>query len=127
MRQELVERARRGDREAFSALAIAEIDRLRTIARLVLRDSDLADDAVQEALVRCWRDLPKLRDVDRFDGWMYRILMRTAADEVRRRRRYQAVVHDLGSDPVMGDASQASLTATSSTVGSDACRSTTER
>ena len=81
MRQELIARARRGDREAFGVLAAGEVDRLHAIARLVLRDPDLAEDAVQEALVRCWRQLPKLRDVERFDGWLYRILMRTAADQ----------------------------------------------
>ena len=78
MRHELVERARRGDREAFALLAAGEVDRLHAIARLVLRDPHLAEDAVQEALVRCWRQLPKLRDVDRFDAWLYRILVRAA-------------------------------------------------
>ena len=70
MRQDLVERAKHGDREAFGQLAAGEVDRLHAIARLVLRDADLAHDAVQEALVRAWRQLPKLRDVERFDGWM---------------------------------------------------------
>ena len=70
MRLDLVERAKGGDREAFGQLAAGEVDRLHAIARLVLRDPDLAEDAVQEALVRCWRQLPKLRDVERFDGWL---------------------------------------------------------
>jgi RNA polymerase sigma factor (sigma-70 family) len=103
MRQDLVERARRGDREAFGQLAAGEIDRLLGVARLVLRDPDLAEDAVQEALVRCWRQLPKLRDVERFDGWLYRILMRTAADEFGRRRRYEASVQRLPSEPGIPD------------------------
>ena len=87
MRGDLVERARNGDREAFGQLAAGEVDRLLVIARLILRDADHADDAVQEALIRCWRQLPNLRDVDRFDGWLYRILVRTAADEAKRHRR----------------------------------------
>jgi hypothetical protein len=65
---ELVERARRGDREAFAVLAGGAVDRLYATARLVLRDADLAQDATQEALVRAWRDLLTLRDVERFDG-----------------------------------------------------------
>jgi len=69
MRQDLVELARRGDREAFGQLAAGEVDRLHSIARLVLRDPDLAEDAVQEALVRCWRQLPKLR-VGPADGFV---------------------------------------------------------
>lgn len=103
MRLDLVERARRGDREAFGQLAAGEIDRLLAIARLVLRDPDLAEDAVQEALVRCWRQLPKLRDVERFDGWLYRILMRTAADELGRRRRHAAIVEVLTVEPHAAD------------------------
>ena len=101
MRQDLVERARQGDREAFGELAAGEVDRLNAIARLVLRDPDLAEDAVQEALVRCWRQLPKLRDVDRFDAWMYRILMHAAQDEISRRRRFQVVVQSAVSSTRM--------------------------
>ena len=104
MRQDLVERARHGDREAFGQLAASQTDRLLAIARLVLRDPDLAEDAVQEALVRCWRQLPKLRDVDRFEGWLYRILIRTAADELGRRRRYEASVQLLPIEPRTADA-----------------------
>ena len=62
---ELVERARHGDRDAFAVLAAGSVDRLYAIARVTLRDADRAEDAVQECLVRCWRDLPSLRDADR--------------------------------------------------------------
>jgi RNA polymerase sigma-70 factor (ECF subfamily) len=103
MRQELVERARRGDRDAFGQLAAAQVDRLNAVARLILRDPDLAQDAVQEALVRCWRQLPKLRDVDRFDGWLYRILVRAAADEIARRRRFEATVQAISVEPSVAD------------------------
>lgn len=83
----LVERAQRGDHDAFAVLAGAAIARLDAAARLILRDSELARDAVQEALVRCWRDLPTLRDVDRFDGWLHRLLVNACLDILRRRRR----------------------------------------
>jgi RNA polymerase sigma-70 factor (ECF subfamily) len=103
MRQDLIERAKRGDRDAFGQLAAGEVDRMHAIARLVLRDSDLAKDAVQEALVRCWRQLPKLRDVERFDGWLYRILIRSAADEFGRRRRYEGAVRAIRVEPAIPD------------------------
>jgi RNA polymerase sigma-70 factor, ECF subfamily len=103
MRQDLVERARRGDREAFGQLAAGEVDRLLAIARLVLRDSDMAEDAVQEALVRCWRQLPKLRDVERFDAWLYRILMHAAADESSRRRRFEGRIESVRVEPRVAD------------------------
>ena len=83
----LVERAQGGDHDAFAALAGATIARLDAAARLIVRDHDLARDAVQETLVRCWRDLPTLRDVGAFDGWLHRLLVHACLDLVRRRRR----------------------------------------
>ena len=107
MRRDLIERARNGDRDAFGRLAAGEIDRLLAIARLVLRDHDLAEDAVQESLVRCWRQLPKLRDVDRFDGWLYRILIHAATDEFGRRRRFEAAIQFLPVEPRAPDSAAA--------------------
>ena len=89
MQQELVERARRGDHDAFAALAGAAIFRLDAAARLILRDPDRAKDAVQETLVRAWRDLPTLRNPDRFDAWLHRLLVRACIDEARRLRRHR--------------------------------------
>jgi RNA polymerase sigma-70 factor (ECF subfamily) len=103
MQRDLVERARRGDREAFGSIAENTIDRLHAVARLVLRDPDLAEDAVQETLLRCWRRLPQLRDPDRFEAWQYRILMRTVADEFARRRRFQNAVQQIRVEPSDGD------------------------
>ena len=78
MQRDLVERAQRGDRDSFGVLAGAWIGRLYNLAQLLLNDSDLAEDAVQEALIVTWRDLRALRDPDRFDPWLRRILVRTA-------------------------------------------------
>ena len=89
MQLELVERARRGDHDAFAALAGAAIFRLDAAARLILRDPDQAKDAVQETLVRAWRDLPTLRSPDRFDAWLHRLLVRACIDEARRLRRHR--------------------------------------
>ena len=83
----LVDRAAQGDRDAFGALVRASAVRLDAAARLILRDPELARDAVQEALIRAWRDLPTLRDRDRFDAWLHRLLVNAAIDEARRRRR----------------------------------------
>lgn len=83
----LVERARGGDRDAFSVLARAAAARLDAAARLILRDRELALDAVQEALIRAWRDLPGLRDPERFEAWLHRLIVNAAIDEARRRRR----------------------------------------
>ena len=83
----LVERAQRGDHDAFATLAGVAVARLDAAARLILRDRELARDAVQETLVRAWRDLPTLRDVERFDAWMHRLLVHACLDLLRRRKR----------------------------------------
>ena len=83
----LVERARRGDHDAFAELARAAVVRLDQAARLILRDPELARDAVQDGLVRAWRDLPKLRDPNRFDAWLHRLTVNSCLDQTRRRRR----------------------------------------
>lgn len=83
----LVERAREGDHDAFTTLAGEAISRLDVAARLTLRDSELARDAVQDALVRAWRDLPGLRDPERFDAWLHRLTINACLDLARRRRR----------------------------------------
>ncbi|HEY6057280.1 MAG TPA: sigma-70 family RNA polymerase sigma factor [Candidatus Limnocylindrales bacterium] len=85
--RELVERAGRGDHDAFAVLAAAAIARLDAAARLILRDAELTRDAVQEALVRAWRDLPGLRDPGRFDAWLHRLTVNACLDVARRRRR----------------------------------------
>jgi RNA polymerase sigma-70 factor, ECF subfamily len=82
---ELVEQARRGSRDAFEALVHGSVDRLYAIAYRILRDADAAEDAVQQALIEMWDDLPDLRDPERFEGWSYRLVVRAAYHEARRR------------------------------------------
>ncbi len=99
MRRDLVEAARRGDHEAFEVLATSAGDRLYAVARLILRSTDLAEDAVQEALVRAWQQLPSLRDPDRFDAWLYRLVVNACADQGRQLRRWSNQVRPLPLEP----------------------------
>jgi RNA polymerase sigma-70 factor (ECF subfamily) len=85
--RQLVERAKGGDHDAFAELARAAVVRLDRAARLILRDPELARDAVQDGLIRAWRDLPKLRELDRFDAWLHRLTVNSCIDQTRRRRR----------------------------------------
>jgi RNA polymerase sigma factor (sigma-70 family) len=105
-RESLITRAAEGDRQAFADLAAGEVDRMHALARLILRDPDLAEDAVQEALVRCWRRLPSLRDVDRFDAWLRRILVRAVADEFQRRRRFEGSIRVIRVEPATSDGAE---------------------
>ena len=105
MQTELVERARRGDREAFSVLAAGAVDRLYATARLILRDAELAEDATQDALVHAWRNLPTLRDVERFDAWLRRLLVRSCSDIGRHRRRRRTQIAILPLEPAEPDRS----------------------
>jgi RNA polymerase sigma-70 factor (ECF subfamily) len=103
----LVRRARQGDRDAYDILLTDVVDHLYRIARLILRDFDRAEDAVQETLVRCWRDLPSLRDPDRFDAWLNRILMHAIKDEARKRRGFVVNLVHLEVEPSEADTSRA--------------------
>jgi len=87
MRSDLVRRAQNGDGEAFDTLIRSAYDRLYGIADRILRDRYAAEDAVQEAVVRCWRDLRGLRDPDRFEAWLYRLVVNASRDHSRRQRR----------------------------------------
>ena len=101
-RRGLVERAGRGDHDAFTQLAAAAAPRLDAAARLILRDPELARDAVQNTLIRAWRDLPGLRDPDRFDAWLHRLLVNASLDEARRRRRRPLEVEIRAIDEPIG-------------------------
>jgi RNA polymerase sigma-70 factor (ECF subfamily) len=102
VQQALVDLARRGDEEAFADLARAVGDRLMAIAYRILRDVDRAEDAVQQTLVTAWRELPTLRDDDRFDAWLRRILVNACYAEARRRRRWSNNVRVLPTDGPAG-------------------------
>ena len=95
MRRDLVERAVAGDHDAFSELARVSIGRLYATARLILRDDGRAEDATQEALVAAWRDLSALRDPDRFDAWLHRLLVRSCYREIRRGRHRWTIEVDV--------------------------------
>ena len=90
MDRDLVEAARRGDREAYADLIRSRGDRLFALAQRILRDVDRTEDAVQDALVIAWRDLPGLRDPDRFDAWLHRLVVRSCVREATRQRRLVA-------------------------------------
>jgi RNA polymerase sigma-70 factor (ECF subfamily) len=89
--RDLVVRAREGDRAAFSELVAGSIGRLTAVARMILREEYAAQDAVQETFIEAWRSLPGLREPDRFEAWLRRLLVRACFKAVRRGRRVNAV------------------------------------
>lgn len=100
MERALVELAQGGDEEAFASLIRMAGDRLMAVAFRILRDADRAEDAVQQAIVSAWRELPTLRDPDRFGGWLYRVLVNACYVEARRSRRWDANVRVLTIETV---------------------------
>ena len=85
--RDLVVAAQRGDQAAFVDLVRLHGGRFFAIAHRILRDVDRAEDALQEALVIAWRDLPSLRDPDRFDAWVHRLLTNVCIAEAGRERK----------------------------------------
>ena len=105
----LVERARRGDADAFVAL-IEERQRAMTrIAGAILGNEADAADALQEALVSMWRELPRLRDTARFDVWADRILVNACRLVLRRRARRRVRDVPLDDAPEATDAGGAAV------------------
>ena len=82
MHRDLVEQAQRGDHDKFEALASIAFDGLYALAHRILRDFDRTDDAVQECLIRAWRELPQFRDPGRIEAWLRRLLVNACHDEV---------------------------------------------
>jgi RNA polymerase sigma-70 factor (ECF subfamily) len=107
MQRQLVERAMRGDSDAFSSLAEASLDRQYAVATLILRDRDRAQDAVQEALVSAWRDLRSLRDPDAWEAWLYRLTVWACYRLARKERRREVVELHIVPDPQMVGAADA--------------------
>ena len=102
MDRDLVELAQRGDREAFAFLARARGDRLFAVAQRILRDFHRAEDAVQQTLVIAWRELPTLRDPDRFEPWLRRLLVRVCYLEARRAQHWASNIRALPTSDLPG-------------------------
>lgn len=96
---DLVLRARRGDADAFDRLVGARLGSSYRLARAIVDDPAEAEDVTQEAFVAAWRNLPRLREPERFDAWFGRILVNAARMSVRRR----GSVRLLPLAPVEGD------------------------
>jgi RNA polymerase sigma-70 factor, ECF subfamily len=100
----LIERASHGDHEAFGMLVGDQLARLDMAARMILRDPELAQDAVQEATLRAWKNLPGLRDADRWGPWLHRLLVNACFDiaQKRRARVFEVELTPL-HDPIVAD------------------------
>lgn len=98
MRSSLVERARSGEHAAFDALVDLDGDRCLAIAFRITRDHALAQDAVQQTLITAWRELPRLREVERYEMWLQRLLVNACYQELRKLRRWNDRVAPLPPD-----------------------------
>jgi RNA polymerase sigma-70 factor (ECF subfamily) len=103
MDRDLVEQARTGDREAFASLVAPRVDPLFALAQRIIRDVDRAEDVTQQTLEIAWRELPRLRDPDRFEAWLRRILVHRCYTELRQVRRWATHVAELTIDPAVAD------------------------
>jgi RNA polymerase sigma-70 factor (ECF subfamily) len=102
MRTRLVERAQGGDDVAFAELVDLDGDMSFAIAYRILRDTERAQDAVQQAFLLAWRELPRLRDPERFGPWLHRLLVNACYEELRRHRRWSTRITVLPADGPAG-------------------------
>ena len=91
----VIEQAMAGDHDAFARVAGGSIRSMYATARLIVRDDAAAEDATQEALVNAWRYLPSLRDPDRFEAWIYRLLVNACRTQLRRGGRHDVLEIDV--------------------------------
>lgn len=103
MQRDLVERAQRGDTEAFRDLVHEAGGRLYVIAYRILRDADRAEDALQQALIQMWEGLPGVRDPERFDAWSYRLVVHASYREARRERHFKATIREIRPEQFADD------------------------
>jgi RNA polymerase sigma-70 factor (ECF subfamily) len=94
----IVDRAKRGDKEAFTTLVVRHGDRLFSVAYRILRDASRAEDAVQQAFLIAWRELPRLRDESRLEAWLFKLLVNVCYAEARHTRRWQPGLHLVTDD-----------------------------
>ena len=105
MGPDLIDRAKRGDKEAFTTLVLQLGDRLFSVAYRILRDTSRAEDAVQQTFLIAWRELPTLRDDGRLEAWLYRLLVNACYAEIRHTRRWQPGLRLVSvEDPAEDDA-----------------------
>jgi len=89
MDEQLIQRAKERDKEAFTSVVLFYGDRLYSVAFRILRDTSRAEDAVEQAFLTAWRELPKLRDDSRFEAWLYKLLVNGCRAELRHVVRWQ--------------------------------------
>ena len=96
----LVARAQAGDQVAFTRLIDERHEALYRTAWAILRNDQDALDATQETCIGAWRELPRLRDPERFDAWLTRSLVNRCRSALRSRKRVS--VREIQLDPALG-------------------------
>jgi RNA polymerase sigma-70 factor (ECF subfamily) len=92
--ESVIDRAQRGDQEAFAAVIRHYDPGLRALTFRLLSDRDLMDDVLQEAYVKAFKALPRFRRQAKLGTWLYRIAYNACLDELRRRRRSEELPLD---------------------------------
>ena len=100
MDRDLIDRAKRRDKEAFTVLVLTSGDRLYSVAYRILRDTGRAEDAVQQTFLTAWRELRRPARRHRLEAWLYRLLVNACFAEVRHTRRWQPGLR-LVTDPML--------------------------
>lgn len=101
----VVDRARKGDLDAFESIVRARMDAVYRLTAAILGDEADARDAAQETFVAAWRELPRLRDPDRFEAWLQRVAVNASRMTLRARGRRR--VREIPSSQVVGIAGRA--------------------
>jgi RNA polymerase sigma-70 factor (ECF subfamily) len=103
----VIDRARKGDLDAFESIVLARMDAVYRLTSAILGDEADARDAAQETFVAAWRQLPRLREPDKFDAWLHRVAVNASRMTLRARGRRR--VREIPSSEVAALASRAAI------------------
>lgn len=86
--EELVEKAKKNDEQAFNELILLVQKEIYLIAKAKLKNEDDIADAIQETILSCYKNLKKLRDSSLFKTWLIKILINECNKIYKRRKKY---------------------------------------
>ena len=90
--EELIQKAKNGDKEAFTTIMLSLEKDLYKIAKTRLKNDDDIYDAIQETIIEAFKSIKKLKNTEAFKTWIIRILINKTNDIFRRKKHKKEIL-----------------------------------